>query len=247
MELATDVAHVWEPFSHEYTERVFCPTQFGRIRAHIRVHIRKPDVLDLGCGPTAFLLRELAADLDINPVASDFSEGMLQTVKSKLRASDGDLALRVNFHKTDNRDLVFDGDRFDTVVSVNSILPEKRQDIAPMISEVFRILKPSGRLVAILPAFETTLMAKSAWDLDVEMDEANHREKDTTGWQCFFTKEDIGELLSDNGFQCLTIQKLEFTFEEEINAVSAIYGIAPELLRRTPLFEHFVTAEKPHS
>ena len=82
--------------------------------------------------------------------------------------------------------------------------------------------------------------------MDIRVDEANHREFDTTGWQCFYTRQDIDELLPSSGFRLLAYQRLYFRSDEQIEAIRRVYGrnLTVELLQEFPLFEHLVVGEK---
>lgn len=231
----------WDRFSVNYTDKVFSPLQFAPIRQRIVEAAKPPRVLDMGCGPTPFLLRDLLRHPDIDLYASDLSVKMLDAAKRHFPAG------AIQFVQGDNRCLPFPDAFFHTVISVNSILPEKRDDVELMFAEVVRVLKPDGRLVALLPAFETSLMAREAWGLEVRFDAVKHLEFDTTGWQCFYTADDIHDLMARHGFGGYHLEPLSFTSEEAIAAIRAIYGnqISAQALRNRPLFEHFLVAEKP--
>ncbi len=178
----------WDAFSADYVEKVFSPLQFPEIVRRIVSEVRPGCVLDMGCGPTPYLLRELAALPRVKLYATDYSQRMLDVASRYFR--DGE----VIFVLADHLSLPFDDGFFDTVISINSILPECRDQVGPMIAQAMRVLKQGGRFVALLPAFETSLMARDNWKMEIRIDEVGHREFDTTGWQCFYTKEDAVEL-----------------------------------------------------
>jgi len=230
----------WDKFSVRYTDTVFCPTKFSALRAQILKSIKPSGVLDMGCGPVTFLLQDLVQRSDLQVFASDFSYSMLQKASKGLGSND------VYFVLADNKKLPFGDRSLDTIISVNSILPENRNDVDPMISEISRVLTSAGRLVAIFPAFETSVMGKEHWGIEVLIDTVNHREYDTTGWQCFYTNDDIEELMERHNFSNWRIERFYFTFNEGISTIRKIYGdkISRNTLLRYPLFEHFVIAEK---
>jgi ubiquinone/menaquinone biosynthesis C-methylase UbiE len=231
----------WDRFCTDYISKVFSPLQFAFARRQLIQEVKLPRVLDMGCGPTPFLLRDLLRLPDIDLFASDFSMKMLEAAKSQFPTG----AIRFVFG--DNRRLPFEDAFFHTVLSINSILPEQRDEIELMFAEVVRVLKPGGRFVALLPAFETSLMARDHWHMDIRVDTANHREYDTTGWQCFYTREDIADLMRRHGFAPYKLEPLYFDSEEAIAEIRKIYGqyLSPSLLREYPLFEHFLVADKP--
>jgi ubiquinone/menaquinone biosynthesis C-methylase UbiE len=230
----------WAPFSADYTRKVFCPAQFAPTRERVIAAVRPSRVLDLGCGPVPFVLRELARQRGFRLYGSDFSPEMLEGAREFLRGEEVVLEL------ADHRDLPFQDGFFDSVFSINSILPESRSDIDLMMREVRRVLKPNGRFVALLPAFETSLMAGEWWGMQVRVDPVEHREFDTTGWQCFYTAEDVDQLLVDHNLAAVERDRVEFRTPEEIDAIRTVYGreVTAESLLKHPLFEHFVVAEK---
>ena len=73
--------------------------------------------------------------------------------------------------------------QFDVVVAINSVLPPARDEVVPLLAAMQQALKPDGRLLAILPSYDTTRYvrgliathdgeaAAAAWD-------ARHRSDD---------------------------------------------------------------------
>jgi SAM-dependent methyltransferase len=239
---ASSSEKIWDKFSVGYREKVFTTLQFPQTRAAIIDSIEPGRVLDMGSGPLPNLLRGLAEIPGIEIYASDYSQAMLDQVAAHFHEDDA-----IHFVLADNRHLPFDDAFFDSVISVNSILPEHRRDVDTMVSEVVRVLKPGGRFVALLPAFETSLNAREWWGLDVECDPVQHREIDTTGWQCFFTREDIEDLVEKHHLERLDLKRIEFKTDEAIEAFRGIYGkqVSAQSLRKRPMFEHFLVARKP--
>jgi len=109
-------------------------------------------ILDIGCG-TGKMLDELAAFGDV--VGADFSPEALQFCVT--RGVGADLA------RADVRRLPFADGTFDVVTAMDII--EHIDDDKAASSEIFRVLRPGGRLLVTVPAFT------SLWS---EHDEALH-------------------------------------------------------------------------
>jgi SAM-dependent methyltransferase len=230
----------WDPFSAGYTEKVFTPSQFPDVVQRIVSEVRPGRVLDMGCGPTSYLLRRLAALPGVKLYASDYSQKMLDAARRQFGEGE------ITFVLADHLNLPFDDAFFDTVISVNSILPETRDLVGPMIAQALRVLKPGGRLVALLPAFETSLMARDDWKMEIRIDEAEHREFDTTGWQCFYTAEDVADLVKAHGLSRYRLDRINFNSDDAVAAIRRIYSgaLSAKVLHKYPLFEHLLVAEK---
>lgn len=54
-------------------------------------------------------------------------------------------------------------ERFDRIISVNSILPQNRTDVVRILRAIRGHLKPGGRLMAIMPAYDTTVYLRRLW------------------------------------------------------------------------------------
>lgn len=231
----------WDSFSAGYTEKVFSPLQFPDVVRRIIAEVRPGRVLDMGCGPTPFLLRKLATMPNIEVHASDYSLKMLEAARRHFPNGE------VTFVLADHINLPFDDAFFDTVISVNSILPETRDDIGPMFAQALRVLKPGGRFVALLPAFETSLIARDKWKMEIRIDEVGRREFDTTGWQCFYTAKDVADLMKAHEIVRYRLSPVYFDSDKAVAAIRTIYGasLSAQALRSYPLFEHLLVAQRP--
>lgn len=116
----------------------------------------KVAIADFGCGP-GFLIEHLAGRIEAI-TAIDSSEASLKIAADKARENG------VRFKKVhkDIRELDLE-DRFDVIVSSNSVLPRDRRDVVKMLAVMRRHLAPGGRLYAILPSYDTTLYLQGLW------------------------------------------------------------------------------------
>ncbi len=99
-------------------------------------------ILDIGCG-TGAMLDELKPFGDV--VGADFSPEALQFCVT--RGAPADLA------RADVRRLPFAGGTFDVVTAMDII--EHIDDDKAAAAEIFRVLKPGGRLLVTVPAFSS--------------------------------------------------------------------------------------------
>jgi SAM-dependent methyltransferase len=63
----------------------------------------------------------------------------------------------------DLRDLDL-GQRFDLIISVNSIIPQERKDVHAILSGIRRHLYPGGKVMAILPSFDAIIYLQRLWE-----------------------------------------------------------------------------------
>lgn len=232
---------IWDAFSDSYERRVFSPMKYPDIRSAVLRHGRGPNVLDLGCGPTHYLAFDAIFHYGYNLYSSDFSAKMISSARRRMQPD-----LTPHFVVADSLRLPFPNSTFDTVFSINSILPENRAEIDPMFSEAIRTITPSGVFVALLPAFEMSLVAVEKWHLPVRIDTETHREFDTTGWQSFYTSNDIATIAAKHRCRIVHLEKLYFDTKDQIKDIQTIYGkeITSETLMREPLFEHLLVLSR---
>jgi ubiquinone/menaquinone biosynthesis C-methylase UbiE len=199
-------------------------------------------VADLGCGPLGYMLREICKMPNSAAIGLDSCWEML--VESKQHTHE----CPVSYVLGDNRCLPFADRSIDTILSVNSFLPEYRAEIELIFEQVTRVLRPGGRLVALLPSFEMSLIARDKWGMPVHLDIENHREWDTSGWQCFYTLPDIERLAHRHGFRNHHVKQMAFSSPEEVDHLRKVYGerirgVPVNLLFQSPLFEHLLIAD----
>lgn len=230
-------------FSRDYERKVFSVTSFAERRARIAREVGPGVAVDLGCGPTGLLLKDMAGIPGVKAVGADFCPEMIQQSRSVTTGYD------IDYVVADNRELPFPNRTIDTIIAVNSFVPETRQEVDDMFSEAARVLRAAGKLVALLPAFEMSLVARDLWGMRVQLDEVEHRECDTSGWQCFYMIEDIANLISRSGFRDYQIERMVFSHAEEMSSVRGVYaaslaGVPEQRLWRAPLFEHLLIATR---
>lgn len=117
-------------------------------------------ILDLCCGTgdwTIEILRQVSKNTKVT--ALDFSEGMLDIAKQKLTKNN--YQDRVNFIQGDAMKLPFDDNTFDAVTIGFGL--RNVPDVNTVLSEIYRVLKPGGKLVS-LDAFKVeTPVVKTGW------------------------------------------------------------------------------------
>ena len=101
-------------------------------------------ILDAGCGTGNFEKKVLTINSNVKITAVDFSDEMLTRAKKKKYPD------RVNFKKMDlNKKTIFTDNYYDFIVSINFLYTLKKQ--APCLNELYRILKPGGKIVIANP------------------------------------------------------------------------------------------------
>ncbi len=100
-------------------------------------------VLDIGCGAgVETILASMMTGPTGNVVGVDIVPEMLQQAEINLRMTD---LKNVTFKKASGENLPFPGDTFEVVISNGAInlIPDKES----ALTEIFRVLKPGGRLM----------------------------------------------------------------------------------------------------
>ncbi len=162
----------WDRVAENYVESIlspFAPEMVspgggGQIRNHLladllpipQQELARSSIADFGCGP-GNLLPHLAAKVH-ELVGIDRSRHALALARERAEAHD--IAFAPVAADLRHLDL---GRTFDLIISVNAILPPTRPDVLAMLATIRRHLKPSGRLMAILPSFDTTVYLQSLW------------------------------------------------------------------------------------
>ncbi|MCH9052947.1 MAG: class I SAM-dependent methyltransferase [Proteobacteria bacterium] len=119
-------------------------------------HRNKLNVADFGCGPGnliphVFRIFEYLTGIDQDTV-------VLEMAKEKANKYD----LKFTAIQANLKDLALN-DQFDLIISINSILPRKREEVSQILQTIRMALKTDGKLYAILPSFDTVQYLHKLW------------------------------------------------------------------------------------
>lgn len=234
-------AKEWSQFAEGYDFKVYSVTKVPERLDEILQRVKKGIVLNMGTGSTTHLNRELVKQGNI-VFASDYNKDMIRVAKSDYYHPN------LAYVLTNSRELDFEDEKFDTAISVNSILPPERNQVQDFFNEAYRVLKDGGVFVAFLPSYHNVEEAAENLSIKCELDPKRMRVKDTTGWQCFHTPATIHRNLTSAGFQRYKIEMVMNTAEEELRQFNKLYfpttGEQREEYLKNPMYLHLVTAFK---
>ena len=223
----------WKKFSINYDNDVFSVTKFKHNIDKILKEVKKWKVLNLWTWPTPYLNIELVKNNIV--YASDWSNDMIITAKSLFEIDN------LYYVSTDSRSLVFEDNFFDTVISINSILPELQSEVLQMFEQVYRVLKKEWKFIWIIPSYENNIYLNNEANAGIKIDEKELRCWDTTWWQCLQSEESLKRTLEKSGFTNYTIDRIYFDTNEEILEQGKLYWFDAYKYKR---WEYFVIAYK---
>ncbi|MBN1496396.1 MAG: methyltransferase domain-containing protein [Spirochaetes bacterium] len=157
----------WNRISCDYYSEILSPLKDCKHNPLIddlkALKSSKLTVIDLGCG-----LGELIPFLVENfkaVTATDFSPEMIAQALERNAGSGADFLI------LDMDDMSGLKSTFDVAIAVNSILSSDLAKLNRIIREIFKILKPGGKLFAILPAMESYIYQNMLFvDRELEKD-----------------------------------------------------------------------------
>jgi len=213
---------------------VFSLTKFPHRRKQVVDRINPGWILNIGCGSTPYLNKELLGNGNV-VVAGDFCKDMIDVAEKKLTDD------KLEYVVADCKNMLFDDNFFDTVISVNSILPPSRDEVNSMFGECYRVLRKGGVFVAFLVSYDNVLRAKEKLDIEIGTDPEELRVQDTTGWQCYHTPRTIDAEIKDAGFRKLKLEQVFLDTRQEIDDLKRIYDVDSS---KSSVYEYLLTAIK---
>lgn len=153
--------YIFGPFAPEMTEPDAAKGNKPRNLLLTRLNERGNDlrelrVADFGCGPGNILpfLKGIVEELhgvDISGTALALAARRAKENGIKFVPHEADI---IRFR---------DAQKFDVIISANSILPARREDVLKMLESIRSNLAPNGKLYAILPAFDACQALAEYW------------------------------------------------------------------------------------
>lgn len=213
----------WEPYSRDFEKKIYSFTSYPWHVEKIMEYVSGERVLNMGTGSVPEMnLALISAGKKVT--ASDHSPSMLLEA---MRVYEHPDLLYVLEDSTQLHER-FEAGSFDSIVAVNSIIPEKRRNIDKMLQAGYRTLGENGRIVAVFPDYRCHVEARDKLRLSLRIDQKNLRVHDTIGWQCVQTPKTIERHLTDAGFTNLRIYEVPLDTEPERRTLEKLYGVVGE-------------------
>ncbi len=211
------------------------------------VELKKMNVLDVGCGP-GNLIPYLVGKINLL-VGVDISKESLRIAEQLATSS-----ANIDFVPHCINILDFEvTNKFDLIISSNSILPSSRKEVFNLFRKIRECLTPTGIFLAILPSFDTILYLKSLWEnqgnnqvSQTFITEKLMNEKelayadDGHHSQCYHTKDSIKIELGTSGLQ-LTQEPKKVYYPWELTH-KFDYGYFPHA--KEEIWDWFIVAKR---
>lgn len=191
-------SRAWGVYPSEYVIRFIARNYYQTRREDVRV-------LDFGCGQGAhtwYLARE-----GFDTYAFDISESAIEKMKVRLEKENLFAHMRV----MDGMKLDYPENFFDAAVDSACIAMNKAVDARKMYQNIFKVLKPGGKLLTHVFGKGTTgygtgtLIEPNTYE---NMPAGNLQH---TGRVHFYEREELLQILTDIGFHTISIDPMRYT------------------------------------
>lgn len=143
----------WDRIAEDFYGEIISPIKNAKINPLLtdlkKFANKNYHVLDAGCGLGG--LSQLLSSQYGKVTGIDFSPKMIEIATKKNKTSN------VSFAQADMRNLIEYHNTCDMVVSINSLLMTKLDELNASFDQLFKTLKPGGKLLAIVPSMEVFL------------------------------------------------------------------------------------------
>ncbi|MCK5282096.1 MAG: methyltransferase domain-containing protein [Nanoarchaeota archaeon] len=244
----------WDRLAENYHDEVISPF-LGDVENPIQDELKKiknkksKSVAEFGCG--LFYLGKKLSGYFKDVHASDFSKKMVEKAKKRNKQYKN-----INIIREDITNILYKN-RFDIIISVNSLLMPSLNDIKLSLKNIRDALKKDGLCFLILPSMESILyhgmllyhkdlknkkehIAKRTSKIKFENKKYDHflgHYKDGSEIQKFYYKHEITYLMKKTGFKNIEIKKVLYPWGKDISDHE-------DFPKEDKLWDWFVKAEK---
>jgi trans-aconitate methyltransferase len=240
----------WDRLAKNYHEEVVSPF-YGKVKNPLFQEISKiknkknKSVAEFGCG--LFYLGEFLKNNFKEVHASDFSKNMVSQAKKR---NPGTKIKQEDITKLNYKD------KFDVVISVNSVIMPCQTSVHTSLQNIYKSLKSSGTLLLILPSMESILYhGMLQYDKELKNKSINAVKSakrkienskydfflghynDGNEIQKFFYEHEINYLLKKAKFKDIKINKVQYPWGEDISDYE-------DFPTEEPLWDWFIRALK---
>ena len=161
-------------------------------------------VLDYGCGPG--FLTDLLTDAGLETYAADYSPKSIAHIEKKLAGRQNWKGAKL----IENASAPYPDDSFDLVTCIETIEHVPADGLAPLMSEMKRVLRPGGVLVITTP---------NAEDLAENLNYCPFCDTEFHRWQHLrsLNIQDVDSLIRTSGMKPLLVQAMDFSnFQSQV-------------------------------
>jgi len=229
----------WKYFADKYEEKMISLSSIPERQKQVAEAIKPGKILNIGCGCIT-KLNEFLVERGNVVVATDFCKPMLEEAKARF---DHENLIHIF---ADSNNLPFNNESFDSVIAVNSILTENREEVDKIIKEVYRVLKTNGKFVAFLCSYEANKeLVNNLGIKNIFLDEKEFKVGVEKEWekifQCFHSPETIERLMKIIPFSKFKYEKIINNTTKEIEMIKSVHKVDTT---NCPIYSYLLIAEK---
>jgi 2-polyprenyl-3-methyl-5-hydroxy-6-metoxy-1,4-benzoquinol methylase len=200
---ADQASGLWNYYASNsaYNDQYFSKHSGAYIFSYLKKYVKLANmrILDFGCGPGYFVERIIKGGLQVECYALDFSIASIERVQRKYGAEP-------QFKKAicvSSLPSSFDAESMDVIVSIEVIEHITDKELAGVLTEMYRVLRPGGQILITTPNNENLEMNKT---MCPECGGVFHRWQHIRSW----TIDGLRQRMENAGFKTVRIEAVLF-------------------------------------